>query len=72
MLNLGGRPTFGDERVMLEAHLFDAEGDFYGCRVRVDFVRRIRDTQRFVDVEALVAQLHRDAATAREALSATA
>jgi riboflavin kinase/FMN adenylyltransferase len=72
MLNLGGRPTFGDERVMLEAHLFDAEGDFYGCRVRIDFVRRIRDTQRFAEVEALVAQLHADAAAAREALSATA
>ncbi|MEO7963788.1 MAG: riboflavin biosynthesis protein RibF, partial [Gemmatimonadaceae bacterium] len=34
MLNLGGRPTFGDETPNLEAHLFDATGDFYGMRVR--------------------------------------
>ncbi|HSA57197.1 MAG TPA: bifunctional riboflavin kinase/FAD synthetase [Gemmatimonadaceae bacterium] len=72
MLNLGSRPTFGDDRVALEAHLFEAEGDLYGCRVRIDFVRRLRDTQRFADAQALVAQLERDALTAREALLATA
>ena len=72
MLNLGSRPTFDDDRVALEAHLFEADGDFYGCRVRIDFVRRLRDVERFADVQALVAQLERDAVTAREALVATA
>jgi len=69
MMNLGPRPTFGDSAVSLEAHLFDAEGDFYGARVRLEFVARLRDTQRFADVAALVAQLERDAAAARLALS---
>lgn len=68
MLNLGGRPTFGDDRLSLEAHLFDAEGDSYGSAVRVDFVRRLRDVQRFDSVDALVAQLRRDAEAARAAL----
>jgi riboflavin kinase/FMN adenylyltransferase len=70
MMNLGGRPTFGDERRMLEAHLFDAGGDFYGDRVSIAFVARLRDTMRFPDPDALVAQLHRDADAARRALTA--
>jgi riboflavin kinase/FMN adenylyltransferase len=70
MMNLGGRPTFGDERRTLEAHLFDAAGDFYGDSVEVSFVARLRDTMRFPDPDALVAQLRRDADAARRALTA--
>jgi riboflavin kinase/FMN adenylyltransferase len=70
MMNLGGRPTFGEERRTLEAHLFDAGGDFYGERIDVAFVARLRDTVRFPDAEALVAQLRRDADSARRALTA--
>ena len=69
MMNLGPRPTFGDARVGIEAHLFDAAGDFYGAWVRVDFVARLRDTVRFPSVEALVEQLGRDADAARRALA---
>lgn len=72
MLNLGPRPTFGDDRVTIEAHLFDVDHDFYGARVRIDFLHRLRDTQRFPDVHALVAQLERDAEAARGVLAATA
>jgi len=70
MMNLGGRPTFGDERRTLEAHLFDAQGDFYGDRVDIAFVARLRDTMRFPDADALVAQLRRDSESARRALTA--
>lgn len=72
MLNLGSRPTFNDPTVALEAHLFEASGDFYGCRVRIDFIERLRDTQRFDGVDALRAQLERDAESARRILHATA
>jgi riboflavin kinase/FMN adenylyltransferase len=70
MMNLGPRPTFGDARVGLEVHLFDADGDWYGAPVRVEFVRRLRDTRRFENAEALVAQLRRDETDARAALAA--
>ncbi len=69
MMNLGGRPTFGEAERSLEVHLFDANGDWYGRTVRVDFVKRLRDTQRFDNPAALVAQLHRDEADARRALT---
>ena len=69
MLNLGPRPTFGDTTRSLEAHLFDVEGDWYGQTVQVEFAARLRDTRRFDGVEALTAQLMRDAQHARRALA---
>ncbi|HEU4631036.1 MAG TPA: bifunctional riboflavin kinase/FAD synthetase [Gemmatimonadaceae bacterium] len=72
MMNLGPRPTFGDPRVSLEAHLFDVERDFYGAHVRLEFVARLRDTRRFSDAAALVAQLRVDEAEARRALTLVA
>jgi riboflavin kinase/FMN adenylyltransferase len=72
MLNLGGRPTFGDERRTIEAHLFDASGDFYGDLVEVGFVARLRDTRRFENIEALMAQLRADDEAARRALTTAA
>lgn len=69
MMNLGPRPTFGDDRVTLEVHLFDADGDWYGADIRVQFVARLRDTVRFDGIEALRVQLGRDAENARRALT---
>jgi riboflavin kinase/FMN adenylyltransferase len=70
MMNLGPRPTFGDESVTLEVHLFEAAGDWYGESVRVEFVSRLRDTMKFSGPAELVAQLERDAENARAALTA--
>jgi len=69
MMNLGPRPTFGDSRSSVEVHLFDVDGDWYGEAVSVAFVRRLRDVVRFESIEALVAQLGRDAANAKLALT---
>ncbi|MGE5729952.1 MAG: riboflavin kinase, partial [Gemmatimonas sp.] len=69
MMNLGTRPTFGDEATAIEAHLFDAEGDFYGRTVRIDVLARLRDTKKFDGAEALVAQLREDEREARLALT---
>ena len=68
MLNLGPRPTFGDPATTIEAHLFDATGDWYGMRVRIDFVARLRETRKFPDAAALVHQLRADEEGARAAL----
>ncbi len=69
MMNLGARPTFGEFNRTLEVHLFDVGGDWYGEAVSIALVRRLRDTQRFDGVDALVAQLGRDAQAARLALT---
>jgi len=60
MLNQGPRPTVGDARRSLEAHLFDWDGDLYGRTVRVEWVERLRDIRRFGSLEALRAQLEQD------------
>jgi riboflavin kinase/FMN adenylyltransferase len=70
MINLGPRPTVGDSKTSLEAHLFGAVGDLYGCRVRVDLIQRLRDTRRFDSLDLLRDQLRRDEREARHALSA--
>ncbi len=68
MMNLGGRPTFGSSERRIEVHLFDAEGDWYGAPVRVDFVQWIRETRSFPDANALIEQLKSDEMASRRAL----
>jgi riboflavin kinase/FMN adenylyltransferase len=67
--NLGIRPTVDGTEPLLEVHLFDFGGDLYGRRITVDFVARLRDEQRFADLDALAAQMQRDAAQARRILA---
>lgn len=68
MMNQGPRPTFQDGRRILEAHLFDFEGDLYNEWVRVEWVERLRDIERFTSVEQLRQQLERDRTSAVAAL----
>ncbi|HUR93745.1 MAG TPA: bifunctional riboflavin kinase/FAD synthetase [Gemmatimonadales bacterium] len=70
MMNQGPKPTFQDGRRTLEAHLFDFEGDLYGEWVRIEWVERLRDVERFASVEALQQQLERDRIRARAVLAA--
>jgi riboflavin kinase/FMN adenylyltransferase len=69
MMNLGGRPTFGDEQRTLEAHLFDVNADFYGHHVTIGFVTRLRGVRKFDGAAALMTQLGQDERDARSALT---
>ena len=66
--SLGVRPTFGPGPRTLECHLLDFAGDLYGAQVRVTFVKRLRDEQRFPTAGALAAQIARDVEDTRAAL----
>lgn len=68
--NVGRRPTFEGQIVRLEAHLLDFDRPIYGERMAFEFVARLRDEQRFDGIDALVAQIHRDAEQGRALLSA--
>ncbi|MDD2883848.1 MAG: bifunctional riboflavin kinase/FAD synthetase [Dechloromonas sp.] len=63
--NLGIRPTVAGTRALLEVHLFDFARDIYGAHISVRFVRKLRDEQRFPNLDALKAQIAADAAAAR-------
>ena len=60
MVNLGAQPTFGCDKPTLEVHLMGATGDMYGRRMRLAFVRRMRDIVQFATPADLAAQLEKD------------
>lgn len=72
MANIGRRPTFGEEKVRLEVHLLDFEGDLYGQTLRVEFAQRLRDERAFDGPEALREQLSRDKARCQRILTSGA
>jgi riboflavin kinase / FMN adenylyltransferase len=66
--SLGTRPTVNGKELLLEAHVFDFNGDLYRQQLHVDFIARLRDELKFEDVAALTRQMHADAAEARRIL----
>ncbi len=66
--SLGTRPAVSGKELLLEAHVFDFDGDLYRRYLHVDFVARLRDELWFPDMETLVEQMHQDAAQARQIL----
>jgi len=66
--SLGTRPTVNGVEPLLEVHVFDFDGDLYGREIEVEFVARLRAELRFATLEALVEQMHADAAAARRIL----
>jgi riboflavin kinase/FMN adenylyltransferase len=64
--SFGVRPTVEDAgRVLLEVHVFDFAQHCYGKVVRVEFLKKIRDEEKFVDLPTLVKAIERDAHQAR-------
>ena len=58
--NYGARPTFENQQVWTESHLIQFNGDLYGKTLKVEFIRRLRDIQKFQTIEELQAQLQAD------------
>jgi riboflavin kinase / FMN adenylyltransferase len=67
--SLGFRPTVDGTEPLLEVHVFDFNGVLYGTELEVEFVAKIRDEEKFVNLDALVQQMHLDAGQARQILS---
>ncbi|TYQ13877.1 UNVERIFIED_ORG: riboflavin kinase/FMN adenylyltransferase [Zoogloea ramigera] len=64
--SLGVRPTVDDSgRVLLEVHIFDFAQNCYGKQVRVEFLQKIRDEEKYIDLPTLTAAIDRDADIAR-------
>jgi riboflavin kinase/FMN adenylyltransferase len=68
VVNIGVRPTFGESRLVVEAHVLDFSGDLYGRPVRLALLRRLREERRFPDVDALRRQIAADVAETRRQL----
>ena len=67
--NIGKRPTFGGEDVILEAHIMNFSGDLYGKLIAVTLIDFIRAEKKFDGLEALRAQIAADTKTAQNILA---
>lgn len=64
--SLGVRPTVDDSgRVLLEVHLFDFAQSCYGKLIRIEFLEKLRDEEKYTDLPTLTAAITRDATLAR-------
>ena len=68
--SLGTRPTVGGTVPLLEAHVFDYDGNLYGREIEVEFVSKLREELCFANLDELVVQMNIDAAQARTILEA--
>jgi riboflavin kinase/FMN adenylyltransferase len=65
-VSIGVRPTFVTGRgELVEAYLLDFDGDLYGSRLQLAFLKRLRGEKRFESVDALVDQMALDVEAAR-------
>lgn len=64
--NLGYRPAVNSlKKPLLEVHIFDFSQNIYGKRIRVRFLKKIRDEENFENLEALTSAIKKDAEDAR-------
>jgi riboflavin kinase / FMN adenylyltransferase len=68
IVNVGYNPTFDNDRLTIEAHLFNFNETLYGRDITVYFIKRVRGEKKFGDVPSLVKQIERDIALTKRIL----
>ena len=68
VVNVGYRPTFGEDQYWVEAYVFDFSGDLYDRTLTIEFVHRIRAEMKFAGIESLKRQVSADMEAARRLL----
>lgn len=69
VVNIGYSPTFDDHMFTVEVHLLDFNGDVSGRKIKINFINRIRNEQKFNNIDQLSRQIESDIQTARRILS---
>ena len=67
--NIGFNPTFGEETLVAETHIFGFKDAIYGKPLRINLVRHLREERKFPGLEALVAQIRKDIEVAKRVLA---
>ena len=60
MMNIGVKPTLGENKLSIEVHLLDFDKDIYNQKIQVKVLERLRDEQKFDSFDALKSQLEKD------------
>lgn len=63
--NIGQRPTVGGHKITVEPWLLDFEGNLYGRQITVEFYKFLRSEQKFDSLEALQAEILKNAEQTR-------
>ncbi len=69
VLNIGYNPTFGDEKLVAETHIFDFDRNIYGKPIKINLLKFLRPEKKFASVAKLAAQIGRDADQAKLVLA---
>ena len=67
--NIGYSPTFDDNQFTVEVHILDFNDNIYDKKIRVNFIKRIRDEKKFSNISELIDQIKLDIASARQILA---
>lgn len=68
VINIGYNPTFGEEKLVAETHIFDFSRDIYGKPIKVNLLRFVRGEVKFAGIKELAAQIEQDVVRAKEVL----
>ena len=70
-LHLGPRPTFREDKIYAEVHLFSVRKSLYGKEIEIYLVQKIRQVKRFSSSQDLAEQIARDVRQIKQILSRT-
>jgi len=68
VVNIGLNPTFGEEKLVAETHIFDFNQDIYGKPMKINLLKFLRSEKKFSSIKELSAQISRDVMEARQVL----
>ena len=70
--SIGIRPTFELSQRLVEVYVMDFSGDLYGKTVGVEFIKKVRDQEKFDGLDALIKQINQDVDDCRQVLAGSA
>ena len=71
VLNIGYNPTFSENRLVAETHIFDFKKDIYGKPIKLNLLKFIRDEKKYPGIGELAEQISRDVIEAKKILIAS-
>ena len=63
--NMGTRPTIDGQNPVLEVHILGFSGNLYGRKIKVEFLKKVRDEKKFNGLDELKEQIFKDISTAK-------
>lgn len=72
VINIGYNPTFGEEKLVAEVHIFDFNRDIYGRPIKVNLIQFLRGEEKYSSVRELSEQIARDVIKAKDVLASSA